>query len=84
MINHFANNTSVPAAALDLVQRCPVIFTLPLQLSTELRRDASVETAMADSIVPPASFSPSGVQNLLLLFLIWSYAEDRKNKDRAL
>lgn len=46
----------------------------------ELRIDANVEIATANSVVPPAYFSPSGNQNLLLLFLIWSYAEDRKNK----
>lgn len=86
MINHFANNTSVSTAGLDLIHRYTVIFTLRLQpcMVLELRTDANVEIAMANSIVPPAHFSPSGNQNLLLLFLIWSYAEDRKNKDRAL
>lgn len=85
MTNHSANNTSVSTAGLDLVHRYAVIFTLCLQQSMvlELRIDASAEIAMSNSIVPSAYYSPSGNQDLLLLFLIWSYAEDRKNKDRA-
>lgn len=86
MINHFANNTDISTAALNVIHRDAVIFTLCLQQCMVLvhRIDVKVEIAMTDSIVPPAYFSLSGNQNLLLLFLIWSYAEDRKNKDRAL
>lgn len=54
----------------------------PVLLS--LGADARVETPAANSIVPPACWSPGGNQTLLFLFLLRTYAEDRENKDRAL
>lgn len=54
----------------------PVLLTLAA--------DASVGIPAANSIVPPAYCSPRGNQTLLFLFLLWTFAEDRENKDRAL
>lgn len=54
----------------------------PVLLS--LAADASAGIPAANSIVPPAYWSPGGNQTLLFLFLLWIYAGDRENKDRAL